>query len=308
MNINDLEKNRKIILFEKLLVYVITFIIIILFDTYIVKDYFDDIRIIIIIFYGFICVLINSFVAKKQINKYKEEIKKIVFIYYLKNLFNDFSYVPNSGITYSLISFTNMIPRGNVYYSSDLIGGKYKNVKFVGSFVSVEKESITQDPSTTHHLKFFKGWWFIFEFNKSFKSEIQICNKYFANTKRGGLLDDFINDRINYKKEKRVKTNDNDFDNKFKIYVKNDVNVFQFIDAELIDKIKKLNTNVGGNLLLCFINNQLHIGLDGKSGFFEPSIIKKINLEDSKNKVFEEIKPIIEFIEVIDLKSNLFVD
>ena len=34
----------------------------------------------------------------------------------------------------------------------------------------------------------FKGHWFIFDFNKAFKADLQVVDKHFGNAKRGGLF------------------------------------------------------------------------------------------------------------------------
>ena len=73
-----------------------------------------------------------------------------------------------------------------------------------------------------------------------------------------------------------------------------------------MEKIKNLARTVSGKLLLCFINNELHIGLYNYKDSFEHSVYKKIDEEKINDDISKEIKIITNFVDELDLDNSLF--
>ena len=73
-----------------------------------------------------------------------------------------------------------------------------------------------------------------------------------------------------------------------------------------MEKIKKLSNDIDGEILLCFINNELHVGLYNNEDSFEHSVYKKINEEKINNEISRDIKVITNFVDQLNLDNNLF--
>ena len=74
-----------------------------------------------------------------------------------------------------------------------------------------------------------------------------------------------------------------------------------------MEKIIKLDDMNQGRLLLCFIDNKLHIGLyDGKDSFEHAPIFKEINEGQVRENISTDIKQITMFIDELDLDNDLF--
>jgi hypothetical protein len=73
-----------------------------------------------------------------------------------------------------------------------------------------------------------------------------------------------------------------------------------------MDKIRTLNEKVKGKLLLCFVDNKLHVGLHNNRDDFEPKIIKSINEEEITSQIVEQIKLVTDFVDELDLSNDLF--
>ena len=73
-----------------------------------------------------------------------------------------------------------------------------------------------------------------------------------------------------------------------------------------MDRIKKVSNNVSGQLLLCFIDNKLHIGLDNNNDSFEPSLLSNLSEEQINNNILSDIKVITDFVDQLNLDNDLF--
>ena len=74
-----------------------------------------------------------------------------------------------------------------------------------------------------------------------------------------------------------------------------------------MERIQNLGKNSGGKILLCFVDNKLHIGLcNNKDSFEPPSVFKKIDETKELEKVSRDMKIITNFIEELNLDNDLF--
>lgn len=242
-------------------------------------------------------VLTTKLITSKDIKEFKKIYKKDITLETFKNIFTDIEYKPNSGLSESVISGTEMMNTGDRFFSNDYISAKYKGINFECADVEIQEEHRDKDGDKSY-VTIFEGQWFIFDFNKNFKANIQICEKSFRGAKRGGLFSDKV-----YQK---VKMEDVNFNKEFKVYAENELDAFYVLTPNTMEKIKQLNNNLSGNLLFCLINSKMHIGLHNRKDLFEPNIYKKINLEEEKEKILNDIKIITEFVDVLDLDNDLF--
>ena len=97
------------------------------------------------------------------------------------------------------------------------------------------------------------------------------------------------------------------FNKRFNVYAQSEHEAFYILTPSLMEKIERLDDNNKGKLLLCFINNRLHIGLyDNKDSFEAPNCLFKINEEKELNRTNGDIKVITQFIDELNLDNTLF--
>lgn len=251
-----------------------------------------------ILFFGFVFgLLIGNLVVRKDIKNYREIYKSKIVLATFQEIFTDIHYDMNRGLDRSVIANTQMMYMGDRYHSNDLMSAKYKGINFVSADVHIEEQDTDSDGNTTYYT-IFRGQWFIFDFNKQFKANIQVCESSFMGARRGGL---FSGTKYN-----KVELEDIDFNKRFKTFAENDFDAFYVLTPNTMEKIKKLADNTNGNLLFCFIDNKLHIGLHNHRDLFEPSVFKKINLEEEKQKILGETKIITDFVDTLNLDNDLF--
>lgn len=291
MDINELEILRKKAV-RKVMISMISIMSIVF-----ILMYFDILHESNMLFFLLLSYIISMAISSPNINKFKQQYKSIIVLEIFKNVFTDITYRPNYGIPEEDISNTNMMRMGDKYYSNDYIKAKYKNVPFEFSDIKIENE-YTDSDGDKHTEILFKGQWYIFDFNKKFKADMQVCERFFRNAKRGGFFD--------YGKFNKVELEDIEFNKQFNVYAQNELDVFYVLTPNTMERIKELNQKTDGKLLLCFIDNKLHVGLHNSKDLFEQSIFKKIDIEKNNKKVKNEILLITQFIDILNLDNDLF--
>lgn len=256
---------------------------------------------VLIFFVLILGLLITTFLASGPTRKFVLAFKQTFVLKSLQSVFTDLVYKPEKGLPEFIIRDTQMMDMGDRYSSNDYFSGKYKDITVIQSDVHIEEEHTSTDSdgtTTTSWVTIFKGKWMIFDFNKTFKNNIQVCQKGFGNSKLSNW-----NSEMKYKK---VMMEDQQFNKDFVVYSRDEHEAFYILTPALIEKIKNLSNSISGRLLFCFIDNKLHIGLyDGKDSF-EPNIRKKVDEEKIINEINKDIKLITNFVDELNLDNDLF--
>jgi len=222
--------------------------------------------------------------------------------YYVKKsinqVFSDAVYEPNKGIDFDVIASTKMLNMGDRFESSDYVAGKYKNVPFELSDVHIQEMVVVSNgkTTTTTYTTIFRGRWMIFDFNKTFKSNIRVAAKNFF----GGRSTIFS-------KLQRVKMESEEFNKKFYVFGDNEHDVFYILTPQLMEKIEALSDSIGGRVMLCFINSKLHVALNNGRDYFEPnSIFSNKSDEEIMGQISNEIRQITMFVDTLDIDTDIF--
>lgn len=253
------------------------------------------------VFMMVIRMFIKYIFLNKQITEFNNGFKNKYVLSSLNKIFTDLKYFPDRGLDYSVIANTRMMDMGDRYSSNDYFEGKYKNVNVKQADVHIEEEQQTTDSdghTTTTWVTIFEGKWMIFDFNKTFTANVQVSQKGFGNSR--------VNNWGEKNKYKKVEMEDTEFNKMFRIYAQNEHDAFYILTPALMEKIKKLASCVNGKLLLCFIDNELHIGLYNYKDSFEHSVYKKIDEEKINDDISKDIKIITNFVDELDLDNSLF--
>ena len=244
-----------------------------------------------------ISLLLANFIKEKKLflKSYKEKI----VIATLNSIFEDVHFDLEKGISKEVIRDTNMMSMGNTYYSNDYFYGKYKDIGFQCSDVTIQ-EVTTDGEGHTTTTTYFDGQWYIFEFNKNFKGSFQVCEKSFHYSKRqGGLFS-------KEEKDEKIEMEDQEFNKQFKVFGTDPHSVFYVLTPNTIERIKKVNNEIPGSLLFCFKNSQLHIGVYNGKDLFEPKLRKKVNLQQDTQTTKSEINSLLQFVDILRLDNDLF--
>lgn len=242
-------------------------------------------------------IAISIFLTKKYKKEFVAAYKKVYVEEALKSTFSNLVYLPDSGIDPDAIKETGMMNLGDRYESNDYFRGMYKNIKVIQADVHIEELRTTTDSkgnTSTYYTTIFLGKWMIFDFNKTFTANIQVRNIGFSNH----IL---VGDTY-----KKVNMEDVQFNKKHKIYAVNEHDAFYVLTPALMEKITNLENKIKGSIMLCFVNNELHVALQNWKDSFEHGIYKKINEERIVNELTNDIKVITNFVDELNLDNNLF--
>jgi len=288
MDIYELENIRKSAL-NRILIGIIIDVCFILF-LLLVCNFFHYILIIF-------CIFPPIILSIGKIEKFKKAYKEVIVLELFKETFTNVIYYPERGISEKIISDTNMMDMGDRFYSNDYISAKYKNVPFEFSDIQIKEEYYDRD-GNKHVQTIFLGQWYIFDFNKPFKTNLQVYEKSFTNAKQGNFIDNHT--------FKKVSLEDINFNKRFNIYAQNELEAFYLLTPHTMEKLKELTDKIHGSIMFCFIDNRLHIGLYNQKDLFEPHLLKKINIKNNHQNIREDIMLITNFIDILNLHNDLF--
>lgn len=252
---------------------------------------------------GALTFIIAMFCTSKQAKEYSLAFKSYFVKSSLANIFTNLNYQPDNGISRATIASTNMMRMGDRYSSNDLVTGNYKTIGFTQSDVHIEEEHETRDSdghTRRYYVTIFKGRWMIFDFNKTFKADVQVAQKGFGNNKLGSWFS-------GEQKFEKVEMESQEFNKAFNVYAQQPLDAFYILTPKIMEKIRNLDEKNEGKLLLCFIDNKLHVGIYNYEDSFEhKSVFKPIDEEKTRTDISTDIQKITMFIDELELDNDLF--
>ena len=237
--------------------------------------------------------------AVKPYIEFKSKYKETFVQSSLEGIFDNLNYQPYGGISRDIIKNTQMMQMGNKYHSNDYIEADYNGVHFIQSDVCIQEETHDSD-NHSHTETYFRGRWMIFDFNKTFKANLQVVQNGFKHAKRKRF---FGKEEEKYKK---VEMEDITFNKEFKIFAQNEHDAFYILTPQMMERIRNVANNIDGYLILCFIDNTLHVGIHTNRDSFEPSMMKELDPEVEKQKIINDINLITTFVNELSLDTKLF--
>lgn len=253
--------------------------------------------------FGLLGFFLTYLISSSPRKKFSIAFKQTFVLHSLEKIFSNLHYEPTSGIAESVIRNTQTMDMGDRYFANDYISGKYKNIDVIQSDIHIEerRESLDRD-DRDKWVTIFKGKWMIFDFNKNFKANVQVCQKGFKNSK----LNNWGIWGKGDERFKKIKLENQLFNKNFKIYAQNEHDAFYILTPSLMEKIQKLINTIDGKVILCFLDNKLHVGIQNNKDSFEHSIFKKINENKVIQTISKDIKLITSFVDELDLDNDLF--
>lgn len=248
---------------------------------------------------GVVLVIASILFVAKQYFMFTAQYKNIFVRSSLNEVFDNLNYLPFQGLPREVIADTKMMRMGDSFYSNDYIEGDYKGVHVKQSDVRITETHHDSD-GDSHTVTLFSGRWMVFDFNKEFKANVQVVQKGFNNAKRKTIFG---------KKEelyKKVEMEDVAFNQEFKVYAQNEHDAFYILTPAMMDRIRRVSSSVNGNLILCFVDDNLHVGVNTRKDSFEASPFKKIDPETAKESVLHDIRVITDFVDELSLDTKLF--
>lgn len=246
---------------------------------------------------GIILFIISTYFfgkAAKHRNTFRNEVKRDLITHILEDQFETVSYKPDQMINVSRVNQTGLVKRPDRYKGEDYISGMYKGVKFEVSDIKLEEKHETRDQHGNRQVTYetyFKGRWYIYTFERKFNEVLKVVEGRFNATDKRGLM--------------KIDTESIQFNKKFQIYASTQEYAFYHITSSMIEKLLELEALHRGTIQYCFMNNELHIGVNDNHDYMELSLKKPIN-EASIKDFMADIELIPAIINELRLDSQKF--
>ncbi len=225
----------------------------------------------VFIILGIVIFIVSIFFfgrASAEASKFRKIIKRELIHALLAEEFEEVIYDPKSTIPVSRINGTGTIKRPDRFYGEDYIKGTYKGVGFEVSDVDLKQRVERRDQNGNVHVSYetyFKGRWYIYKFQKHFDQVLKVVEG------RGNY--------VNRKNLVKFDTESIEFNKKFDIFATSQEFGFYLITSSMIEKLLELEKLHRGSILYCFMNNELHIGVNDRKNYLEFKLKTPINEE-----------------------------
>ena len=245
------------------------------------------------------------YISERYDKEYQQKVKMYYVVSCLNELFDEVEYDFSKGFDREFIDGTELVKTGLIYSSNDFIAAKYKGIPFQMSDLLITDDTEGNGNKNTSTL--FFGQWFVFEFNKNFTGYLQLRDRE-EHTYRNGKPYSIFSKRENCE---QIKFENDEFNQVFTSYASNAQEAFYLITPHFMEKILSLKAKLEGELLIGFIDNQLHIALNSGKDLFEQNIWKDI-ADEYFEDVLSDLSIVTSIIDELDLakleKSSKMVE
>ena len=246
-----------------------------------------------------ITTIVSTLLLRRSRAMFDKEFKDMFVLSTFEEVFDNVNYQPFDGLDRSIIRDTKMMYMGNRYSSNDYLEATYKGIPFKQADVHIEEETRDRD-GHSRYVTLFKGRWMIFDFNKTFKANVQVVEKGFHNAKRTTI---FGKEGEKYQK---VEMEDVAFNKEFKVFAQNAHDAFYILTPAMMDRIRQVTGSSRGRIMFCFIDNALHVAIYDNKDSFEANIMKDIDFNAVKEDVLSDVRVITKFVDDLNLDTKLF--
>jgi hypothetical protein len=210
--------------------------------------------------------------AGKHLTTFKAMFKNELILTLLKEQFIEPVYSQHDMISVPRILSTGMVKKPDRHSGEDYMRGSYKGVQFEVSDIDLKERVETRDSKgnvQVSYQTYFKGRWYVYTFERMFKEVLKIQEGRGFGMGSKGLV--------------KIDTESIEFNKKFSILASTQEYGFYHITSSMIEKLLELEKMHRGTILYCYMNNELHIGVNDRRDYMELSIKTPINKESLKD-------------------------
>ncbi|QVK18091.1 DUF3137 domain-containing protein [Mycoplasmatota bacterium] len=249
-----------------------------------------------IVFGGIIGLVFSVAYVGSSASKYKQAFKNQLMPLIIAKTGMDLKYDYKDGVGKNTVMGSKLFKKPDRYHCEDLMYGTFDDVQFMASDVHMEEKHVTTDKDghrRVEYITYFKGRWFVYDFNKEFNGIIQVREDGFFGGAQWGL------------NVEKISLEDVEFNKKFKTYASNQHDAFYVLTPTLMVNMKNLEKRFPGRIYFSFIGSQLHIAIYSSADSFEPPIFKPIDDAFVSSQV-EDILILKQIVEELRLNRKIF--
>ncbi len=282
--------SKRLGLFFLNIILIVLFVILYLKTAFYLRDAFNiSSRLIRYASLPLVYILYSFLKSKKSnFNKlYNEFIIKDVICSFYPN----WSYDQEPEIDADTIYQTYLIKKGSSIDITNNITGVIGKTNFSFSEIKVMKN---QYLGARLPKKIFRGYFFIFENNKTTESELYV---------RPCLLKDFGS--LDFK-ENKIQTDTNEFDKRFATFSDDPIKARYILTPALMARMLDFEAKYKNMISFLFYKDKLYIAFKGNRNFLEPALHKGIT-EDTIHKQMDIFKLIGSIVEELNIDTHIWL-
>lgn len=229
--------------------------------------------------------------AQKANNEFRTIVKSNIIVNVLEEHLEDVNYDPKSAINIERINKAGLVKRPDRIQGEDYVSASYKGVKIESSDYTLLERVVRTDSKGNRvvtYEPYFKGRWLIYKFKRKFDEVLKVSES-FLNTR--GL--------------QKVQTESILFNKKFNIFASTEHHAFYLITPVMLEKLMELEQMHKGTIMFCFMDDELHVGINDNRNYFEMSLKKPIN-ENSLKSLVNEVTLMAAVVNEFKLDSPKF--
>ena len=235
-------------------------------------------------FVGYAVVI---FIFSGTIRRTREEIQHTFLADSCYEIFEKIDFSPEKGLNKDVLESSSLIRMGKHYYSNDLIKAKYKGIPFEISNVSM-KEEHKNNVMIEDIVMIFQGQWFVFKLDHNPIEYLQVSDVEFM----GSIM---VPNRW-----KKIELENSMFNQLFHVHSSDKKEVEKILTAPAMEKVLEIKSQLGGELLLGIMRNELHLAINSKRNLFEfQEWIKKG--VPYQNELISRLRLLVSIIDELDL-------
>ncbi len=242
-------------------------------------------------------IIAASIFAKSERKKrgLTKMIKERLISLLVEHEFEQGKFEPSKHIAISDINAAGLVKKPDRYNGEDYIQGYLDGVFFQTSDIELKEKKVRSNGKSTYvtYEKYFKGRWYIFDFNKDINGILKVLESSFSPF--GGFTYG----------GKSYKTESMEFNKKFKIYASEQHMVFYLLTPSMIVKMLDLEKAHSGKIYFAFLKGKLHIAINDNKNYFNLKINNEISAEGIKY-LMQDLEIIKDIILELKLNDNIF--
>ncbi len=230
-------------------------------------------------------------IVKRSYNKFNKNFKSKYVLQIINNIsgFDNLQYNLKNGFDWDEIRNSAVIACGDKKYfeSEDLLLGTYEGVNFKISDVTTKK--LVRRNNKTRIEEIFQGQVLCFyKFD-----DMKLSNGYLQI-----FQNEFLSNISGWKAEHKIYTENQLFNNRFKVYADDEHNAYYILTPKVMEKIIEFSDIIGEQISLSFNNNKLFIAIKRES-MFDAFVDKPVS---------EQTKDIIQDAKSIQKAKEILID
>lgn len=223
------------------------------------------------------------FIKLGKWNKATELFKDKLVAAILKEEFDEVTYIPDEGISYTQAAGMKVIFCGNRLYSEDYVEGEYKGYHFALAECCAE-EIIGRDYNTV-----FFGKILDLDYNKETVVDVYVCGRNFS-----------YPNPVQYAK-KRVEMESMDFNNNYTVYCGQNEMAFYVLTPQVQEALLELGRTMNYDMAVNFSGRHLYVAITQKNNTLELPRDKYINYMKERARIKQEMGFVKAVLETLPL-------